>query len=281
MLKHHAVPRCRCSGVTCLLALQAAALPLAAQTPAGSLGGTLIAQDSRAPIEGARVTILGTALVTSTDSAGRFEFSVVPAGVRVVQARAVGFTVGSWVVQLSFGQVFRQVLELESYALDVPGVTVTDVDRTGWRSEAGFEDRRRRSTGYFITREDIAHRRAESLTDLMRGVPGVMTTCRYRNCQILMSRSTQPCAPEYFLDGHPASLATGPNFPINQIRGVEVYRSASETPAEFQRFNLRCGVIAIWTVEPGEPLNRPRWPDAPGREVPPRPRGDTTPAIRP
>ena len=176
MLKHRAVPPCCTSGVACLLGLLAAALPLAAQTAAGSLGGTLVAQDSRAPIEGARVTVLGTALATSTDSAGRFEFSVVPAGVRVLQARAVGFAVGSWVVQLTVGQVFRQVMELESYALEVPGVTVTGEDRTGWRSEAGFEDRRRRSTGYFITREEIASRHAESLTDLAQKVNRALKT---------------------------------------------------------------------------------------------------------
>jgi hypothetical protein len=280
MLKHRPAPRSCCCGVACVLALQAAALPLAAQAAAGSLGGTLIARDARSPIEGARMTVLGTPLITSTDSAGRFEFLAVPAGVRVVQARAVGYAVGSWVVQLAEGQIFRQHLELESYAVEVPGLTVTGRDRTNWRSESGFEERRRRSTGYFITREEIANRHAQSLTDLLRSVPGVQTSCRNRACQVVMSRSTRQCAPEYFLDGYPASLATGPNFPINQIRGVEVYRSEFETPIEFQRFGLRCGVIAIWTVEPGEPLNRPR-PDAPGQRPPPRPRADATPAIRP
>lgn len=270
MLKHGVVSPCRRRAALLLVALLAAALPAAAaQVPAGTVGGTLVAQDSRAPIEGARVTILGTALATSTDSLGRFEFSVVPAGVRVVQARAVGFAVGSWVVQLTVGQVFRQVLELESFAVEMPGVTVSGEDRTGWRTEAAFEARRQRETGYFITREEIAGRRAETLTDLLRGVPGVMTTCRGRNCQVLMSRATRSCSPEYFLDGHQATFSTGPSFPIIQIRGVEIYRSSSEVPAVFQRFALRCGVIAIWTVEPGESLNRPRPYLAEQRPAPP------------
>jgi hypothetical protein len=58
------------------------------------------------------------------------------------------------------------------------------------------------------------------------------------------------------LYGLTAYFATGLNFPINQIRGVEIYRDASEIPVEFLRPNMRCGVIAIWTIEPGDRLGR-------------------------
>ncbi len=62
-----------------------------------------------------------------------------------------------------------------------------------------------------------------------------------------MSRSSRRCRPEFYLDGFPASLATGPNFPALGVKGVEIYLSPVETPPEFQRPNLRCGVIVIWT----------------------------------
>ena len=80
-------------------------------------------------------------------------------------------------------------------------------------------------------------------------VPGVFTTCRGPGgtCQVQMMASGKNCSPEWFLDGFPATQAVGPDFPIQRIRGVEVYRSIFEVPPEFQRSTLRCGVIAVWS----------------------------------
>lgn len=241
-------------------ALQAAALALAVASAANAqqaatVGGSLLDRASRAPVEGARVSILGSSLGASTDSAGRFEVGGVPAGVRVFQVRAIGYAVSSWIVELGEGQHLRQVFELERRAILLDSITVAG-GPANWRSEAGFEQRRLRGDGFFITRQQIQQRYATNIADLMRTVPSVMTTCNGRGCVVRMLRGARPCLPEYFLDGFPATFATGPSFPISQIRGVEVYRDRFEVPAEFQRPNLACGVIAIWTIEPGTPLER-------------------------
>jgi hypothetical protein len=237
--------------------LVAAARPAALMAQTATVSGSLINQESQGPIEGARVSILGTSLAASTDSAGRFELARVPAGVRVLQARAVGYVVASWVVELGEGQVLRQVFAMAPRAVEMAGVTVTAPDaRDNWRSEAAFELRRGRGQGFFITREQIRQRNATTITDLLRTVPGVMTNCTGRGCTVTMERSTRPCRPEYFLDGYPATFSTGPNFPIQQIRGVEIYRNRFETPNEFQLPNLSCGVIVLWSIEPGTPLER-------------------------
>ncbi len=244
-----------------------------AQQAPGTIVGALVNRETRAPIEGARVAILGSSLMTSSDSAGRFRIGGVVPGVRVIQVRAIGYSVGSWLLQVDEGQTLRHEFEIEPRIYEISAVTVSARDPHDWRSEAGFERRSQRMAGYFIGRADIANRRATNVADLLRGVPGVYTTCRGRNCQVTMARSTRQCSPEYFLDGHPATFSTGPQFPINQIRGVEVYRSQFEVPPEFQRIGLRCGVIAIWTIEPGESLHRPpgRTPadsSAPGERPP-------------
>jgi hypothetical protein len=238
------------------LAVLAAAAARAARAQTATVAGSLVDRTSRIPVEGARVAVLGTGLGASTDSGGRFELVGVPSGVRVVQIRAIGYAVGSWMVELGEGQVLRQVFELEARAVQLDSVTVTAAAYTGWRSEAGFEERRGRRVGFFLSRQEIQQRHANTIGDLMRVVPGLMTTCRQNSCVVRMERGTQNCQPEYFLDGYPATFSTGPNFPITQIRGVEIYRDRFETPAEFQRPNLQCGVIAIWTVEPGTPLER-------------------------
>ncbi len=247
-------------------------LPAAVQAPA-TVVGALVNRETRAPVEGARVAILGSSLSTSTDSAGLFRLTGIAPGVRVIQVRAIGFAVGSWLLQVDEGQTQRHALELEPRLYEIAAVTVSGRDGDNWRGEAGFERRREHSAGFFITRADITARRPANLSDLLRGVPGLYTTCRGRSCQVTMIRSTRPCAPEYFLDGHPANFATGPTFPINQVRGVEVYRSESEVPMEFRRSGLRCGVIAIWSIEPGESLRQPPGnraaPDSqPGRPQP-------------
>jgi len=237
-----------------VLPVLAFTIPAAAQT--ASVGGALVNQESRTPIEGARVSIVGTSLGASSDAQGRFRMTGVPAGVRVMQVHAIGFAVGSWVVQLDEGQNFRQVFELAPRALEVEGVTVAGREDDTWRSERGFEDRRRRGVGFFVTREQILQRNAPTISELLRTVPSVMNICNLRGCRMRLPSSTGPCSPEFFLDGYPATFSTGPNFPLSQIRGVEIYRDQFTVPSEFQRPGLRCGVIAIWTVDPGSALGR-------------------------
>ena len=225
----------------------------AAQVPA-TVSGVLVSRDNRLPVEGVRVAVLGTGLFAATDSSGRFELAGIPAGVRVLQARAIGFIVASWLLDLTEGQSFRDTFDIEPRVVAVAAVNVT-ADPTNWRSEAAFERRKASGSGVFLSREDIRQRRPTNLADMMRGVPGVFTSCNNaRACTVRMMRSTRQCSPEYFLDGYPATFSTGASFPIDiaSIRGIEVYRNQFEVPAEFQKTNLLCGVIAIWTIDPGE-----------------------------
>ncbi len=214
---------------------------------------------TRRPVEGVRVSILGTGLSIASDSSGVFAMTGVPSGIRVIQARAIGYAIGSWVVELTEGQILRQDFELEARAVTVDSVVVQAASADdSWRSEQGFEQRRRQARGTFLAREEIARRQPNALSDLMRSVAGIQTRCSgFRSgnaCQIVMNHGTRQCSPEYFLDGYPATASTGPNFPIGQIRGIEIYLDEFAVPMEFQRPNLRCGVIAIWTIEPGSHL---------------------------
>jgi hypothetical protein len=244
-----------------LLSALALALPagLLAQSSA-TVGGVLVHREQRTPVEGARIAVLGTGQTASTDAEGRFVLSGIPSGVRVLQARAIGYAVTSWLLELRDGQSFRDTFDLEPSVVTMDTVLVR-AEQTNWRSEDAFERRRRRGVGFFITREDILRQRPNSVADLMRGVPGLVTSCRgNNNCVIQMvERSTRPCQPEFFLDGAPATNSTGPNFPLttSSTRGVEVYRNQFEAPVEFQKMGMRCGVIAIWTVDPGQPLGQP------------------------
>ena len=234
----------------CLALLGLAALSptrAAAQRRTASIVGKLVNRETRAPVEGALVRLTWTGRATTTDSGGWFELRDLAPGVGLLQARAIGHRVGSWAVTLAEGTALADTFEVEAVAIELSPMEVEGKPSEDWRSAEAFERRRRRGGGYFVTEQQILEQRPNTLVEILRTVPGVLTSCSYRGCAVRMGRSTRGCSPEYFLDGFPATLATGPDFPIQAIRGVEIYPDEFSAPIEFQRINLRCGVIAIWT----------------------------------
>jgi hypothetical protein len=218
-----------------------------AQRGAASIVGYVLNQQTREPIQGANVRLTWTRHAATADSAGRFALVDLPPGAGLLQARAIGYRVGSWAVTLGQGTALTDTLELEAVPIELSELTVPGKPSDDWRSTAGFEERRRKGGGYFVTEEEIRQQQPLTLVEILRTVPGVVASCNYSGCNVRMSRSPRPCSPEYFLDGYPATLAVGPLFPIQGIRGVEIYPDAFSAPIELQKIELRCGVIALWT----------------------------------
>ncbi len=231
----------------CIAAWVAAPALASAQQRASRIQGVVVNQHTRTPVEGALARLTWTSKSATVDSAGRFELTDLTPGVGLLQVRAVGYKVGSWAVKLAAGQALADTFELEPMTIQLSEVVVPGRPDEDWRSPAGFEARRRKGNGYFVTEEQLRQQRPLTLVEVLRTVPGVMTACSYAGCQVRMTRSPRPCAPEYFLDGYPATFATGPTFPIQGIRGIEIYPDAFSAPFELQKIELRCGVIAIWT----------------------------------
>jgi carboxypeptidase family protein/TonB-dependent receptor-like protein len=226
-----------------LAALLAPAASVASQEKTASVIGQLVGRVTRAPIEGATVVLVSTGAVATSDSAGRFRYAGLSPGEHRLEVRAIGYAKGAWTVRLLAGEQQRE-FELDALTYELPGVVVEA------RGALGDFERRRAGgggAGFFFTRADVVGRHARTLGDLMRGVSGVQTSCSRGSCAIVMSRASRGCRPEYYLDGFPASFSVGPDFPITGIYGIEVYRTASEVPAEFRRPELRCGVILIWS----------------------------------
>jgi hypothetical protein len=231
-----------------LLGLAAASPAWAQRRGAGDLSGRIVNGLTREPIPGARVQLMGTRVAAFTDSAGGFEMDGLPSGKPITfEARAVGYRMGRFEVTLPADLLIDRVFELQPVTLALDTLSVAATPNNNWRSTDAFESRRRRGIGYFVTQEMIQERQANSVKDLLVVVPGVWTSCRAGRCDVQMLASGKNCLPEWFLDGHPATNAVGPDFTAQRVRGIEVYRSLFEVPPEFQRSNLRCGVIAIWT----------------------------------
>jgi hypothetical protein len=212
------------------------------------ISGQVLDQQSRAPVGGAAVNLVGMRLRTSTDSAGRFNQSSLVAGTYILEVRAIGYGVTSWVVRLNEGEVVDYVFELVPIGVDLNPVVVEGQPGYFQRRMQEFEERRRAGRGIFITYEQIAASHAATVADLLRGVPGVRLSCRSGVCSAQMIRTARGvCAADWVIDGMPANLSATPHLPAVGIVAVEIYRSPSEAPAEFLKADSDCGVIAIWT----------------------------------
>jgi hypothetical protein len=218
---------------------------VAAQQPGASIIGQLIDRDTRSSVGGAIVSLVGSGTSVTSDTAGRFTFAGLQPGVQVVQVRAVGYTRAVWQLQLGEGEALRRAFELTGVAVPVSPIEVRR-RRTARRFDE-FETRRERGSGHFITRSEIEQRRPVNLPDLLRTVRGVRAVCSGSTCSVRMARASGGCQPDFILDGFPSSAFTAENVSPLDIEGIEVYRGASETPAEFIGSTSSCGVIVIWT----------------------------------
>lgn len=69
-----------------------AGMPIKAQTPTGAIAGTIVDVQTKQPIPGVNIILVGTPLGAATDADGVFRISNVPVGTYVARISAIGFT---------------------------------------------------------------------------------------------------------------------------------------------------------------------------------------------
>jgi hypothetical protein len=214
----------------------------------GGIIGRVIDQQSQVPLGGATVSLLGTKLQTATDTGGRFTQAGLAEGTYLLEVRAIGYGVTSWLLRLKEGEVIDYTFEILPLGLDLDPVIVEGRRSLVGRRFQEFEERRHSGRGIFITEQQIEKSNAASMADLLRAVPGVRLNCRSGNCTAQMTRGARGiCTADWVVDGMPASMSSSPALPVVGIVGVEIYRNPTEVPAEFLKPDSQCGVIAIWT----------------------------------
>jgi Carboxypeptidase regulatory-like domain len=225
-----------------------AAHPLQTPHNRGGISGRILDLQSGAPIRDARIALLGTTIRTATDTGGRFTVDSLRSGTYVLQARAIGYRVTVWVVPLRDGELIDKAFELPPIPDTLAAITVEGQSTFFERRMREFEERRRARRGVFVTEDEIHASGATTLVDVLRGIPGVLLSCRLASCVVEMTRSAQGiCRADWVVDGFPATESGTPHLPVTGIVGIEIYRSPGETPAQFLKADSQCGVIAIWT----------------------------------
>lgn len=218
------------------------------QSPTASLAGRVVDRQSRAPIARAQVALLGASRETPSDSTGRFHHDSLKAGAYLLQIRAIGYEVSTWMVRLGTGEVLTQDFDLNPVLFTLAPVTGEAARGPMARRLREFERRRADGRGVFISEDDIRRTEAATLSELLRTAAGVQVVCNSAGCVARMTRAaTGFCQPDFVVDGFPANLSTNANLPTVGIVAVEVYRSPNEAPIEFLRTDGVCGVIVIWT----------------------------------
>jgi hypothetical protein len=225
----------------------------AAAQASGSVRG--LARDSSGNAV-AGVVINGRRGVPSarTNDSGAYRLDGLPLGRNVLTAHRLGFAPETLAVVVRAGSVASADFSLHVAAAILDASTV-EADPT--RGKMGpFNQRKSRGVGSFITRADIEHRQAGSVSELLRYLPGVGVQQRMAGepQPVRMNRSTNTttgeCKVLVYVDGHPYPNGNVDDFNPLGLEGIEVYRSASEIPADFRTRDATCGVIALWTRDP-------------------------------
>lgn len=206
---------------------------------------------------GARLRVVGSAIAAISDDSGAFRLPLSTGGRLRLEVRRLGYAPETLVVAPHGSGESRVAIVLARVAPEeLPELRVATGAEAGKMS--GFERRRTRGVGTFITREEIEARHPQRVSDLLRYTSGVYVgqeSSSQQGTQVGMRRNMgnsqlTPCEVQYYVDGQHYAGGSIDDFAPVAIQAIEIYRSASEIPAEFRTRDATCGVIAIWTRDP-------------------------------
>ena len=215
---------------------------------------------TRAPLPNVRIA-RDSVTVAVTDLAGRAIFSVASTDRRLALTR-----LGYQPRGLTLPERPTDSLQLSVAMVAIPQqLTRVDVRDSATESVSarltGYEQRRTRGRGTFITRETIEKSNRVRTIDLFRGYPGFRVIDSLSDQHIAGSRGSKPivrgplsalapCVFRVAIDG--TLMPWG--FQVNmidpkEIHGIEVYSGPATIPAEFATTarDAFCGMVLIWT----------------------------------
>jgi hypothetical protein len=165
-----------------------------------------------------------------------------------VEVRLISYAPKRYTVDLSPARESRLAAVMDSHTQVLGEITVQGKPTS---NIPGFDDRAKRGLGTFLTRDDIENRQSILTTDLFRTIPGLTVGFDGSNYIVQSSRSLgSGCAVQWWLDGSPFDNSQNDLDQMlrpDDIEAIEVYKSASEVPVQFQGRDASCGTILVWT----------------------------------
>ncbi|MEP7067261.1 MAG: carboxypeptidase regulatory-like domain-containing protein [Gemmatimonadota bacterium] len=211
------------------------------------LSGTVVGADGK-PLEGAQIYLVGAAVGARADSRGIFHLSGLPAGTQTVEVRLLSYSPKRYTVDLSPTRESRLAAVMDAKAQVLGEVTVQGKPT---HNIPGFDDRAKRGLGTFLDREAIENRQSVLTTDLFRTIPGLTVGFDGTNYVVQSSRAVgSRCQVQWYVDGSPYDNSQNDldqSLRPDDIEAIEVYKSASEVPVQFQGRDSSCGTVLVWT----------------------------------
>jgi len=250
-------------GVLALRSMSVAPLAVATTDSAGKPAPARIAKGSArvlgrvlnkagAPVDGARVSLLGGGASTTTRATGDFVLDSLPAGTQALAVRHLGYAPAEVPVELSSRAPARVTVQLGAYVPELAPVEVVSQIDQGL-DRVGFTGRKRGAAGgYFITPQMIDNRKATRFTDLLTSAPGVRVQGSMGRMFITSARAVgRPGCVTVYVDGsqwqqlEPGDLDSFVR--PEEAAAIEVYPAGAATPVEFQTSGADCAAVVIWT----------------------------------
>ncbi len=222
----------------------------AQQTSTAALSVTVTSAATGEPLRGAQVILLATGLGGITNDGGALRLEGLAPGTRTVEVRYLGFAPERTTVQLQNERAADLDFALAVRPIALAALHVQVRKKAGRLALSGFERRKARGFGTFITREQIEARQPQRMSDVLRGVPGIqLASTGFSDSRASMLRSipSRRCPIQYYVDGVQVFAFNIDDVRPHDIEGLEIYKGASEIPPDFNRGTALCGAIVIWT----------------------------------
>lgn len=233
-----------------LMALLFGYAPFVRAQGTGAIVGTVTAETGLA-LSGADVGIVGTGLSAVTDERGGFRLTGVTPGSFEVRARRLGFRPESTRIDVRDGGTSSVDLKLPVVAEDLQPVLVRGKKMRYTGRLAGYYERlERRSSGAFVTRDQIDREDPRNLTQLLQRVPGVSLQ-RLRAGSVGIRMRDRTCVPLVWLDGTalPMGEVDLDGIQPKSLEGIEIYLGSTTAPFQYSwtRNAAACGTLLLWT----------------------------------
>jgi TonB family protein len=242
-------------------ALLLAVPAVAASQGVGGVHG-VVRDSAGGAVFSARVGVKGSALVTTTDSAGAYRLVGIAPGSTALEVRRLGYRPASMPLAVVPGSELEVNVELAPVPEQLATVEVRRRPQAYDSRLQGFNQRKSKHVGYFVTREKLDRMNSARFVDAIRDMPGVSLRTLRGGVATVSIRGAR-CAPVFYMDGFPARAGVMDldMIDLSGVEGIEVYAGMSSMPAEFMSVvgSETCGVIAVWS-RPFRPKSRKQEP---------------------